>query len=115
MGKRIHATTEPLTFVEKIRLKQRTDLMLCEVEIMMSTLYPELPKDEQYPSLIQTVGKCGSDVPIKQVKEYTFTGFRKFQSLIYQSNYFLGLGGIPEKGWLSVAPYTVPLRENSVI
>ena len=63
-----------------------------------------LPSEEQKPSLVQKVGDCGFKAIQGQVT-WEFS----------ESNFFLGLGGIPETKWLSISPFTVPLQEYNLI
>ena len=56
------------------------------------------------PSLIQKVGDCGFKT-IADVKTYEFN----------EDNYFVGLAGVPNDGWISVSPFTVRLRQFDVL
>jgi len=51
------------------------------------------------------VGGCGL-TPIAKEKVYDFNDGR---------NFFLGLGGAPKQGWLSLAPFTVQLNAYNKI
>ena len=89
---------EPFAYVEKIKAKQSDQLQLCELEVTMSSIEYWLPKNKQQPSLIQKVGDCGMK---RVIDEHTWE-FSK-------SNYFLGMGGVPNGKWLSIGPFTVPV------
>ena len=64
----------------------------------MSSVEYWLKKEEQTPSLVQKIGDCG----MKKI-------FAEFEWEFSETNYFLGLGGVPNDKWLSISPFTVPL------
>lgn len=60
--------------------------------------------EDRAPGYSQIVGDCGLNTVIDE-KTYTFT----------DSNFFLGLGGVPNNKWFSISPFTVSLREDNRI
>ena len=63
-----------------------------------------IDEEDREPGFSQVAGDCGLNTVIDE-KIYSFSN----------SNFFLGLGGVPNNKWFSISPFTVSLQEDNRI